>query len=313
MWYLAKAPTYSPSWPKAVTHAMLGTLYPYDYQVDPAEETRDPARPPRSRAGPPRAAADHRTADPVTPPGHRHHRPAPHRPVRADRLRGRHQRRPGPPRLDPARPHPARRTRPRRRLRHVRHHQCRRPAGRPGLRSGELATGPAHPRPRAPPQAVAVAPAVAGAVPRGDGVPGAAGRPDARPGPPVAGRRAGADRASRLDRRAATTARRVRRPARPGRTPGPGPARRPRFVGAYRYRCAEYGCPGHRRTILDWEFAALQHRLAGLPDDRLRNALTTAFLHRICGPDRDPAFYLGRSASRPDDYDVLGVYWPPRR
>lgn len=89
--------------------------------------------------------------------------------------------------------------------------------------------------------------------------------------------------------------------------------RAPRFTGAYRYRCAGADCPGHQQTILDWEFVALQHRLAGLPDDRLRAALTTAFLHRICGPDRDPAFYLGRSATRPDTYDVLGVYWPSRR
>ncbi|MEV4625411.1 hypothetical protein AB0J90_03875 [Micromonospora sp. NPDC049523] len=92
-----------------------------------------------------------------------------------------------------------------------------------------------------------------------------------------------------------------------------GPLCAPRFTGAYRYRCAGYDCPGHQHTIADWEFAALQHRLAGLSDDRLRNALTTAFLHRICGPDRDPAFYLGRSGTRPDGYDVLGVYWPPRR
>lgn len=87
----------------------------------------------------------------------------------------------------------------------------------------------------------------------------------------------------------------------------------PRFTGAYRYRCDTHDCPGHQRTIVDWEFTALQNRLAGLSDDRLRNALTTAFLDRICGPDRDPAFYLGRHTSGPDGYDVLGVYWPPKR
>ncbi|MFI6762532.1 hypothetical protein ACIBF5_25700 [Micromonospora sp. NPDC050417] len=96
-------------------------------------------------------------------------------------------------------------------------------------------------------------------------------------------------------------------------TPDPGPLHPPRFVGAYRYRCPAYDCAGHQQTIRDWEFVALQHRLAGLPDDRLRVALTTAFLDRICGPDRDTAFYLGRSSHQPDTYDVLGVYWPPRR
>lgn len=92
-----------------------------------------------------------------------------------------------------------------------------------------------------------------------------------------------------------------------------GPLRPPRFTGAYDYHCTTSDCPGHRQTILDWEFVALQHRLAGLSDDRLRTALRTTCLGRLCGPDRDPAFYLGRSTTRPDAYDVLGVYWPPRR
>jgi hypothetical protein len=93
----------------------------------------------------------------------------------------------------------------------------------------------------------------------------------------------------------------------------PDSLRAPRFTGAYRYRCPEYDCAGHQQTILDWEFVALQHRLGRLPDARLRAALSAAFLSRICGADRDLAFYLGRPIGRPDAFDVLGVYWPPRR
>jgi hypothetical protein len=86
----------------------------------------------------------------------------------------------------------------------------------------------------------------------------------------------------------------------------------PRFRGAYRYRCAERACPGHRQEILDWEFVALQQRLADLSDARLRQALENNYLTRMCGADRDVAFYVGNQARRADVFSVLGVYWPPR-
>lgn len=86
----------------------------------------------------------------------------------------------------------------------------------------------------------------------------------------------------------------------------------PRFRGAYRYRCHEPGCPGHRQRIIDREFVALQHRLAGLSDARLRQALTNTFLTRMCGPDRDTAFYVGARTPRARGFRVLGTYWPPR-
>jgi hypothetical protein len=86
----------------------------------------------------------------------------------------------------------------------------------------------------------------------------------------------------------------------------------PRFRGAYRYRCHEHTCAGHRQEILDWEFVALQRRLAGLPDGRLRQALENNYLGRMCGADRDVAFYVGNQAHRTHVFSVLGVYWPPR-
>jgi hypothetical protein len=94
---------------------------------------------------------------------------------------------------------------------------------------------------------------------------------------------------------------------RPGVAPQP-----PRFRGAYRYRCHQPGCAGHRQRILDREFLALQHRLAGLSDARLRQALTNTFLTRMCGPDRDTAFYVGAQTFRDGGFRVLGTYWPPR-
>jgi hypothetical protein len=99
----------------------------------------------------------------------------------------------------------------------------------------------------------------------------------------------------------------------PGEPSANGSWAAPRFRGAYRYRCAEHGCSGHRQEILDAEFVALQRRLDGLPDVRLRQALENNYLRRMCGADRDFAFYVG-SRDRPAyGFGVLGVYWPPRR
>lgn len=86
----------------------------------------------------------------------------------------------------------------------------------------------------------------------------------------------------------------------------------PRFQGWYRYRCTSVGCRGHRQGILDWEFVALQRNLSRLSDRAAIDALRETFLRRMCGPDRDTAFYVGNQAKRTQIFSVLGVYWPPR-
>ncbi|MEH1011782.1 hypothetical protein V6U90_01460 [Micromonospora sp. CPCC 206060] len=98
-----------------------------------------------------------------------------------------------------------------------------------------------------------------------------------------------------------------------GGIPGPtGGHPRPRFRGAYRWRCAGRTCPGHRHDIVDWEFTALQRRVVGLPDDRLRAALVNTFHGRLCAPDREVAFYVGPAGPGRPGYAVTGVYWPPK-
>jgi hypothetical protein len=91
------------------------------------------------------------------------------------------------------------------------------------------------------------------------------------------------------------------------------PLQAPRFKAAYRYRCHERRCAGHRQGLIDWEFIALQRRLRHLPDDELRRALAAKFHEELCAPDRDVAFYVGNQAKRAHVFSVLGVYWPPRR
>lgn len=86
----------------------------------------------------------------------------------------------------------------------------------------------------------------------------------------------------------------------------------PAFKGWYVYRCGNHRCPGHRQGILDWEFVALQRRLKGSSDMAIRRRLRERFLDKICGPDRDVAFYVGNQAKRPQVFGVVGVYYPKR-
>ena len=91
------------------------------------------------------------------------------------------------------------------------------------------------------------------------------------------------------------------------------PLQAPRFKAAYRYRCHEPMCPGHRQGVIDWELVAFQRRLARLPDEDLRRAIQAKFLGELCAPSRAVAFYVGNQAKRAHVFSVLGVFWPPRR
>lgn len=90
------------------------------------------------------------------------------------------------------------------------------------------------------------------------------------------------------------------------------PLKAPRFRGTYAYQCDEEGCQGHKQGFLDWEFVALQLRLANLSDAQLCAALEKQFLEKICAPKNDVAFYVGNQAKRAHVFSVLGVYYPRR-
>jgi hypothetical protein len=90
------------------------------------------------------------------------------------------------------------------------------------------------------------------------------------------------------------------------------PLQAPRFKAAYRYRCHEPRCAGHRQGVIDWELVAFQRRLRHLSDEELRRAIHQKFLGQLTAPSRDVAFYVGNQAKRAHVFSVLGVYWPPR-
>lgn len=90
------------------------------------------------------------------------------------------------------------------------------------------------------------------------------------------------------------------------------PLEAPRFRAAYRYRCHDPRCAGHRQGVLDWELVALQRHLAGTSDHHARQAIEAKFLDEMCAASRDIAFYVGNQAKRPHVFSVLGVYRPRR-
>jgi len=91
------------------------------------------------------------------------------------------------------------------------------------------------------------------------------------------------------------------------------PLEAPRFVGRYKWRCADPACTGHTQRILDWEFIVLQRRLAGYSDTEAKAAPRKRFVDEICAPSKDVAFYVGNQAKRRRTFSVLGVYYPPKK
>jgi hypothetical protein len=88
----------------------------------------------------------------------------------------------------------------------------------------------------------------------------------------------------------------------------------PRFVGKYHWRCSAPRCNnGHTQTLLDWEFIALQRRLAGYSEPEAKAQLRAKFLDELCAPTKDVAFYVGNQAKRRKTFSVLGVYYPPTK
>lgn len=88
------------------------------------------------------------------------------------------------------------------------------------------------------------------------------------------------------------------------------PLEPPRMKGAYRYRCSDKSCSGHRQGLLDWEFVALQRNLSDASDDEMRRQLQLKFLEGMCSPRHRTAFYVGNQAKRTNVFSVLGVYYP---
>ena len=82
----------------------------------------------------------------------------------------------------------------------------------------------------------------------------------------------------------------------------------------YHYRCSDPDCKGHKQQVLDWEIGALYRNLKrqGISNPaEIHEHVRQKFLHELCAPDRDVYFFTGNMARYPQNFLVLGVFWPP--
>jgi hypothetical protein len=81
----------------------------------------------------------------------------------------------------------------------------------------------------------------------------------------------------------------------------------------YVYTCSARGCAGHRQSIIDWEInEAYRDWSRQNGENRALEQIREKWLGEICASDRDTLFFVGNMHLRPDQFLVLGTFWPPR-
>lgn len=86
---------------------------------------------------------------------------------------------------------------------------------------------------------------------------------------------------------------------------------RPPFKFSYHYLCEDEACGGHTQSIADWELTEYWRRVRHSADPV--EQVKGRWLEQICGPDREPLFFVGDIAAHPGSFMVLGVFWPRQR
>jgi hypothetical protein len=80
----------------------------------------------------------------------------------------------------------------------------------------------------------------------------------------------------------------------------------------YRFTCDDPSCNGHRMSLIDWELGQNYRQTAGRPEEERLERLIQRWRDTVCGPERDPHFFAGNIAKRPQVFVLLGVFWPPK-
>lgn len=81
---------------------------------------------------------------------------------------------------------------------------------------------------------------------------------------------------------------------------------------SYHWTCQEPGCRGHKQKIVDWELGECE-RSWGASGQALVDAVQRRWVGDLCGPRREPMFFVGDQHTRPGQFLVLGTFWPTRR
>ena len=79
---------------------------------------------------------------------------------------------------------------------------------------------------------------------------------------------------------------------------------------SYKYRCQGPDCNGHTQTIVDWEVEALWRKVRQRED--WRDLMHRKFRDELWAPDRDTVLFVGNMEQRPQNFLVLGIFWPPQ-
>jgi hypothetical protein len=77
-----------------------------------------------------------------------------------------------------------------------------------------------------------------------------------------------------------------------------------------RFRCTDEIEP-RRLKIIDWEINQAFRNYRNLyddPEERVRDR----WLNTVCGPKTDPAFFVGNQKRFPEQWLLLGIFWPGR-
>lgn len=90
------------------------------------------------------------------------------------------------------------------------------------------------------------------------------------------------------------------------------PPRKLPFKFHFRFRCDDDRCKGHKMMIEDWEVGALFWNMVdqGHSQDDASQIVRDKFLNELCGPARDPHFYVGTVLEYPKSWVIIGVFWP---
>ena len=80
----------------------------------------------------------------------------------------------------------------------------------------------------------------------------------------------------------------------------------------YSFSCDDEECRGHNMGLIDWEVGAayLSWRRRYTADE-LPGMLRKKWYEEICGPGKDPHFFVGNVHQRPKQFMLLGAYYPP--
>ena len=76
------------------------------------------------------------------------------------------------------------------------------------------------------------------------------------------------------------------------------------------FSCNAPDCPGHRMSILDWEFGQLYRKIS--KTEGWEEKIKTKIMNEICGPERETFLILGNMAAYPQTFCILGFFWPPK-